>query len=92
MRFPAAPPAELTAVQIANALVRAAPSANVVVSMVSVAGASTAAPSPCTARMAMSSPGPEASPPTRLDTENSTRPHTKTRRLPYRSAAGRPAA
>src|SRR5690606_4541352 len=47
---PTAPPTAPTALHDATARVRLGPSANVVVRMVSVAGASTAAPIPCSAR------------------------------------------
>ena len=53
-RTPAAPPEPATAPQTPSALLRSAPSANVVVTSDSAAGDSSAAPRPCTARAMMS--------------------------------------
>ncbi len=53
---PVAPPAPATAPHSPNARVRALGSRNVVVKIVKVAGESTAPPSPCAARAAISSP------------------------------------
>src|SRR6266545_639224 len=85
-RLPAAPPAAAVAAHAASARVRCSVSENVVVRIVNVAGARTAAPRPCTPRAAINVPGVAARPPARLETENSVRPAMKIRLRPYRSA------
>lgn len=79
---PAAPPTAPTAPQVATALARAGPAGIVVVRIVSVAGATTAAPSPWHARAAISSSGVVASPPARPATANTVRPATNVRLRP----------
>ncbi|MDQ1071012.1 hypothetical protein QFZ32_006452 [Streptomyces canus] len=79
---PAAPPPAPTAVQVAMARARAAPSGTADVTMVSVAGASTAAPSPCTARAISSWASPWASPPASEAAVNRPRPTRNIRLRP----------
>ena len=75
-----------------SARARSRGSVKVVVRMVSVAGASIAAPRPCTARAITSASAPGARPHTRLASVNSVSPQTNTRRRPYRSAARPPSS
>ena len=89
---PAAPPTAPIAPQVEIALVRYGPSANEVVRIVSVAGETIAAPSPCTTRAATSMPPVVAAPPTRLASVNRAMPAMNTRRRPYRSAARPPSS
>ena len=74
-----------------RALLRSAPSSNVVITIESADGVITAAPTPCTARDAMSTPSDQASPQKSEAIEKMTTPMMKTRRRPYRSAR-RPAS
>ena len=83
---PAAPPAPATAPQIPSARLRSAPSAKVVVMIERAAGETIAAPSPWTARAAISHPSDCAIPPANDATENRTRPSMNMRRRPSRSA------
>ena len=89
---PAAPPAPPIAPQMPTARLRAAPSVKVVVRIDSDAGAITAPPRPWTARATMSTVRLSANPPARLESANSTRPATNTRRRPRRSAARPPSS
>ena len=57
IRTPRAPPAAFIALHTPKARTRALPAGNVAVSSASAAGASAAAPMPCTARAATSWPG-----------------------------------
>src|SRR3954454_19764782 len=89
---PAAPPAPATAPQTPSALLRSAPSANVVVTIDRAAGETIAAPRPWTARAVMSHPSDCARPPASEASAKSTRPPMKTRRRPKRSAARPPSS
>ena len=71
---PAAAPLPPIAPQIPSALFRSAPSSKVVMMIASVAGEMIAAPSPCTARAAISTPIEPASPQASDATENSATP------------------
>ena len=73
-RLPAAPPPAATAPHTPSALLRSAPSANVVVTRLSAAGERIAAPRPCSARAAISVPPLVASPPANDATANSAKP------------------
>ena len=88
--WPATKPTEETAPYRPMARVRSGPSGKPVVMRDSAAGATMAAPAPCTTRAAISSTGSWASPPARLASENATRPATNMRRRPSRSAARPP--
>ncbi len=89
---PTAPPAPASAPQMPSALLRSAPSVKVVVTIDSAAGATTAAPRPCTPRAMISHSDVVAKPPASEATENSPRPAMKTRRRPNRSAARPPSS
>ncbi len=91
-RPPTAPPPAPTAVQVAMARVRAGPAGNAVVRMVRVAGESTAAPMPWTARAAISCHGSCARPPARLATVKRVSPTTNIRLRPKRSATRPPSS
>ena len=88
--WPATKPTEETAPYRPMARVRSGPSGKLVVMRDSAAGATIAAPAPCTTRAAISSTGSCASPPARLARENAIRPATNMRRRPSRSAARPP--
>ena len=75
-----------------SARLRSGPSGNVLVMTESAAGETIAAPSPCTARAAISQPGDCASPHASEATVNSTTPASSTRRRPSRSAARPPSS
>ncbi len=79
---PAAPPPAPTAIQVPMALVLACPSGTAAVSRVSVAGASTAAPSPCAARAASSCQPSWARPPASEAAVNRPRPTRNIRLRP----------
>jgi hypothetical protein len=89
---PAAPPLPATAPHTPSALLRSAPSLNVVVTIESAAGDRIAAPRPCTARAAISCPSVSANPPASEASANSTRPDMNTRRRPSRSAMRPPSS
>ena len=89
---PAAPPAPPIAPQMPRARLRAGPSANAVVRIVSDAGAITAPPRPWTARAPISTACELASPPISDATANRTSPETNTIRRPSRSAARPPSS
>ncbi|GAA2700531.1 hypothetical protein GCM10010412_097730 [Nonomuraea recticatena] len=71
---------------------RAGPAGIAVVRIVSVAGATTAAPSPWIVRAAISSSGVVASPPARPAIANTARPAAKVRLRPNRSAVRPPSS
>jgi len=73
-------------------LLRSEPSSNVVVMIASVAGEMIAAPTPCTARAATSTPIELASPHTSDAPENTTSPTMNMRLRPSRSAARPPSS
>ena len=75
-----------------SARLRSRPSANVVIRSESAAGASSAPPSPCSARKATSEPADQAKPLSRELAEKSARPATNMRRLPSRSARRPPSS
>ncbi len=87
---PAAPPPAPTAVQVAIARARAAPSGTAAVTRVSVEGARTAAPRPCTARASSSCQPSCARPPASEASVNRPSPTTNIRLRPYRSPARPP--
>jgi len=89
---PAAAPLPPIAPQMPSALLRSEPSSNVVVMIASVAGETIAAPTPCTARAAMSTPIEPAMPQTSEASENSAIPTMNIRRRPSRSAARPPSS
>ncbi len=78
------------AVQMPIALVRSFGSVNVAMMIASVVGISSAAPTPCTARLAISTAPLPASPAASDDTVNRARPARNVRRLPYTSATRPP--
>ena len=73
-----------------SALLRSAPSSNVVVMIESAAGEMIAAPKPCTARAPIRTPSDHARPQKNEATVKITTPVRKTRRRPSRSAARPP--
>ena len=83
---PAAPPVPAIAPQIPSALLRSAPSWKVVMRIDSAAGEMMAAPTPCTAREAMSCASDVARPHASDAPEKSARPIRNMRRRPSRSA------
>src|SRR5262249_26128059 len=83
---PTAAPDPPRAPQMPSALLRSAPSSNVVVTIDSAAGEMIAAPTPCTARDAIRTPALEESPQTSDASVNRISPPTKIRRRPRRSA------
>src|SRR5919109_2987444 len=85
-RTPAAAPEPPSAPQMPSALFRSAPSVNVVVTIESAAGEMIAAPTPCTAREAISTPALCASPHVSDVAVKRIKPPTKIRRRPRRSA------
>ena len=85
----AAPPPPI-APQIPSALFRSAPSSNVVMMIESAAGEMIAAPRPCTARDAISTPSDQASPQKKDAIVKTTTPTTKILRRPEQ--VGRAAA
>jgi hypothetical protein len=85
-------PAEALAANTPSARFRSAPSANVVAMIDTAAGTVSAAPTPCTARAATSSPAFGASPAASDITPNRTSPARNTARRPYRSAARPPSS
>jgi hypothetical protein len=89
---PAAPPPAPTAVQVAMARARAAPSGTADVTIVSVEGASTAAPSPCTARATNNCQPSWARPPPSEASVNRPSPTRNIRLRPYRSPARPPSS
>ena len=76
----------------ATARVRSRPSGKLAVSRESEAGATIAAPIPCTARPAIAHQPAGARPINRDATENTTKPKTNTRRRPSRSPARAPSS
>jgi hypothetical protein len=83
MTTPSAKPAEFSAAHSDSALARACLSWCVAaITSVMEDVASTAAPTPCTARAASSSAAPEARPPARLDSVKRNRPASSTGRRP----------
>ncbi|KQX66107.1 hypothetical protein ASD06_06880 [Angustibacter sp. Root456] len=87
----AAPPME-TAVNRPRARLRSRPSGTLTVSSASTAGAASAAPTPCTAREAMSHSPVVARPPTKEAAVKTSMPARKTRRRPNRSPARAPSS
>ena len=83
---PTAPPTPEIAPQIASATFRSWPSRKVVTTIESAAGARSAPPSPCSARVAISSPSDDASPDSSEANVNSPTPAMNTRLRPSRSA------
>ena len=90
MSTPAAAPLPPIAPQMPSALFRSEPSSNVVVMIDSVAAEMIAAPTPCTARAAISTPIVFASPHAREAAEKIATPIMNIRRRPSRSAARPP--
>ena len=91
-RTPAAAPPPPIAPQIPSALFRSGPSSKVVVMIESVDGDTTAAPKPCTARAAMSTPVDPARPQTREATEKISTPMRNIRLRPRMSPARPPSS
>ena len=87
---PTAPPPTAIAAQTPSAFVRSAPSRNVVVTIDSAAGDTSAAPSPCAPRETISHVSPFASPQRSDATVKRTRPARNTRLRPIRSPARPP--
>ncbi len=87
---PTAAPEPPSAPQMPSALFRSGPSSNVVVMIDSAAGVMSAAPKPCTAREAISTPSDHARPQRNDATVKITTPISNTRRRPSRSAARPP--
>ncbi len=88
---PTAAPAPPSAPQIPSALLRSAPSSNVVMTIESAAGVMIAAPRPWTARATISTPSDQARPQKNEAVVKTTTPTRKTRRRPNMSAI-RPAS
>ncbi|NYD48715.1 hypothetical protein BJY14_004698 [Actinomadura luteofluorescens] len=89
---PAIPPTPPAADQAPNARARSRPPVKPVLITASVAGASSAAPAPWTARAATRTCGAAARPPARLEAENRNIPAASARRWPARSAARPPSS
>ncbi len=89
---PSAPPTPLIEAYTPMARLRRGPSGNVVAISASAVGATTAPPTPCTARAASSQAGEVASPPASEAAENSSSPATNIRRRPSRSPARPPSS
>ena len=89
---PTAAPEPPIAPQIPSALLRSAPSSKVVMMIESAAGEMIAAPRPCTARAAISTPSDQARPQRSDAIVKTTTPTRKTRRRPKRSAARPPSS
>ncbi|OJU83561.1 MAG: hypothetical protein BGO11_04925 [Solirubrobacterales bacterium 70-9] len=87
---PAAPPEPATAPHTPSALLRSAPSLKVTATIERAAGERIAAPSPWTARAAISWPESAASPPASEASAKRTSPAMKRRRRPSRSASRPP--
>ena len=91
-RTPTAAPDPPIAPQMPSALLRSAPSSNVVVMIESAAGEMIAAPRPCTARDAISTASEEASPQANDAAVKTTTPIRNTLRRPSRSAMRPPSS
>ena len=89
---PTAAPDPPSAPQMPSALLRSAPSLNVVVTIESAAGEMIAAPIPCSARAEIRTPALDASPHSSDAIVKRTRPTTKMRRRPSRSAIRPPSS
>ena len=89
---PTAAPPMLIAAYTPIARLRGGPSGNVVVIRDSAAGATTAAPTPCSARAPSSHAWVVAKPPSREAAENRMMPAMNTRRLPRTSPARPPSS
>ena len=87
---PAARASAPTAAQMPIAVVRSLTLLNVAMMMASVAGSSSAAPTPWMARLAMSTPPLPASPAASEESVKTARPTRNTRRRPYTSASRPP--
>ncbi len=90
IRTPTAAPLPPIAPQTPSALLRSEPSSNVVVMIDSADGERIAAPSPCTARAAISCPSEFERPQASEASVNSATPNMKTRRRPRMSAVRPP--
>ncbi len=75
-----------------SALLRSAPSGNMFITIDSAAGKTTAAPSPCSPRIAIRNPLLVASPAATDAAVNTARPSIRMRRRPSRSAARPPSS
>ena len=84
---PSASASALTAAQMPMAVLRSLALVNVAMMMASVAGISSAAPTPCTARLAMSTPPLPASPAASEESVKTARPTPNSLRRPYTSAS-----
>ena len=89
---PAAAPPAAIALQTPSAFVRSAPSSNVVVTIESAAGETSAPPKPCSARPAISTPDESATPLIADATVKTTTPAMKSRWRPRRSDARPPSS
>ena len=89
---PTAPPPTAIAAHTPIAFVRSAPSANVVVTIESAAGETSAAPKPCSPRATMRNSEDGASPQMSEPTVKTTTPVRKTRLRPMRSPARPPSS
>lgn len=89
---PAAPPAPPIAAHSPSARLRSGPSVNAMVRIESIAGATIAPPSPCTARARTSIVALCASPPTSEARPKTPGPTMNTVRRPIRSAARPPSS
>jgi hypothetical protein len=87
---PSARPSAPIAPEMPIAMVRSRASVNVATRIASAAGMTSAAPSPCTARAAISPPPLPASPEASEESVKIARPVRNTRRLPYTSATRPP--
>ena len=84
---PSARASALTAAQMPMAVLRSLTLVNVAMMMASVVGISSAAPTPCTARLAMSTPPLPASPAASEESVKTAMPTPNSLRRPYTSAS-----
>jgi len=89
---PTAPPLPEAAPITPSALLRSRPSRNVVTMIESAAGASSAPPRPCSARVTISAAADQASPDSIEPTVNTATPVMNSRRRPSRSARRPPSS
>ena len=89
---PTAPPLPEAAPITPSALLRSRPSRNVVTMIESAAGASSAPPRPCSARVTISAPADQASPESSEPTVNTATPAMNSRLRPSRSARRPPSS
>ena len=89
---PTAPPMPDAAPQTPSAMLRSRPSRKVVTTIESAAGASSAPPSPCSARVTISAPSDQASPDSNEPSVKTATPAMNSRLRPSRSASRPPSS